>query len=420
MLVDHLRIATKRNYARLLLNFAIFCFETEVPIIIDHHLNVQAVCFWMGTRADMMGGANSHKSWSAALTWFCGHVGLRFVNRAPFYQSTRMYQMFHTKMVKVLSTSPKGKHPLHIKYIWYFIVNALRIDPDNLANADYDDLVNATFLVLYWITICRPGIIYRKEMTDPANKDRKILTGICWNHLQIKREHGHRSPFVLKIKFPWYKNQPVPGVPKVVTISSICCGKPKSECMCPTFNAIPLIQEIRRRRESRLSHPEQFRSDRKQLDANQLKGLALNPDNLLLVNKRGTNFGRSHADKLFKRLLKFCRIDKAKANVSLYSIRVGATSMGHHQDIDALKLMRFVKWLVSAKNAPMMHALYVQYTWPQLATVPFEVIHGTLRYGGTPISYLADEPEFFDITKDSVNAAVYIKPRSRKGRRHPR
>ena len=190
---------------RACLDFAFFCHDKDEPIIIDGHLNVQAVCFWMGDRAIRMGGANSHKSWTAALSWFCGNLGLLFVNQAPYYQSQLQYRLFHSKMVKVLSKAPKGKSPIHIRCIWWFVVKALRIDPDNLDKADFDDLVNAAFLILYWTTMCRPGVIYRTDKSDPGNPGQRLLTGICWKHVQVRKANGFRSRYVLHITIPIYK-----------------------------------------------------------------------------------------------------------------------------------------------------------------------------------------------------------------------
>ena len=95
--------------------------------------------------------------------------------------------------------------------------------------------------------------------------------------------------------------------------------------------------------------------DGKSLTKRQVKGLALCPDNFLLVNSNGTVYGRSHADKVMKKLIFAIGCDKSKYNLTLNSIRVGVTSLAHHQDIDALKIMRYVRWVLSQAAEPTMH-----------------------------------------------------------------
>ena len=92
MVIVSRRYGTKRNNARLLLDFLDFCMNLEVPAIVlsvdgSKHFNVGAVNCWMIDRCDRMGGANSHKSWSAALTWFAGSAGFAVVNGMPYYQA---------------------------------------------------------------------------------------------------------------------------------------------------------------------------------------------------------------------------------------------------------------------------------------------------------------------------------------------
>ena len=90
----------------------------------------------------------------------------------------------------------------------------------------------------------------------------------------------------------------------------------------------------------------------------QRDGLASNPDNFLLVNANGTVFGCSQADRVMKRLISFIGCDKQKMNLTLYSIRVGVTSLAHHQGIDALKVMRFVLGVQSKIGSNNARVLY--------------------------------------------------------------
>ena len=324
-------------------------------------------------------------------------------------------------MISACKTAARGKVPLHFMYLFHYIVNCLGIDPDHIERADYDSLVKAAFVVLCWNTMCRPGVIYTKKLTDPANPTVKMITGPKWKHISIRHLKGYMSKEVTRIRIPWYKNQPVKGVPKDITMCSVLCGKPKEHCVCSYMESSMYIREIRRRRVDHVNHPERFRRDSRPLTQKQIDGLALGPDNFLLVNSNGTVYGRSNADRILKELISFIGCDKSVYNLTVYSLRVGVTSAAHHQDIDALKIMRFVQWVCNPDSDPSMHARYVKFTLQQLATVPFEVLHGTLRHGPYPVNMLLDgEPEFFDVTAKSVKAAIYDKSSSHsKGRRHP-
>ena len=115
------------------------------------------------------------------------------------------------------------------------------------------------------------------------------------------------------------------------------------------------------------------------LNAKKRRNFRLDDDSFVLVNSRGTVYGRGQADRLFQKLCHFCGLDETGEYYTVYSIRIGVTSTAHLQDIEGLKAMRYVQWVVSAAAMPMMHSHDVKYTTPQLATVPWEVIHIVAR-----------------------------------------
>ena len=54
-----------------------------------------------------------------------------------------------------------------------------------------------------------------------------------------------------------------------------------------------------------------------------------------------------------------------------------------------------------------MHSHYVQYTIQQLALIPFELLHGTLRFGEPTQNYIRNTPEIFELRNEVIRAAVY-------------
>ena len=144
----------------------------------------------------------------------------------------------------------------------------------------------------------------------------------------------------------------------------------------------------------------------------QRSGLRLTEDAFLLVNDRGTPFSSWNCTTLFKRLKDFCQLKvPAGRKFTPYSIRVGATSMAHCQEIDGIKMMRYVLWHVSSKSSPTMHAHYVQLTLPQIATVANEMLHGVIRPGGERVNNWQQEMEVFDVNATSIAASIYINPK---------
>ncbi len=62
-----------------------------------------------------------------------------------------------------------------------------------------------------------------------------------------------------------------------------------------------------------------------------------------------------------------------------YSTKIGALSLGRKQQIDILKIIKYVIW--SIKNVPHVSARYRRFKRKQLQTIPFEMIHGTDKQG---------------------------------------
>ena len=61
-----------------------------------------------------------------------------------------------------------------------------------------------------------------------------------------------------------------------------------------------------------------------------------------------------------------------------YSIRIGATSLCNQQEIDLLKLLKYVAYSIS--NLPHVQNRYIEFTLQELRIIPFEMLHGTFWF----------------------------------------
>ena len=417
MIVESSRISSQRANARLLLDYTSFCLKNDAaPGVVDvdgKHLNVEAVCLWFLDRTDRMGGCNSMPSWSATLTWYCLAWGSRFIPGridrppSPYYQCHPRFRETRKLLVQTSLTESKNKVLIPFRYLLLFMIECLHIDPDDIQSVAYDDLIEAAFLAMYWNTICRPGVIFAKDLTDPDSEFLKI-TGVHWDQIQII--HGsefHRNE-ATRVRIPHYKNQPPPKVPKDVTFGSVLCGKHKTKCACPYWHVPMYLREIKRRRSNRFADPTLVGCDRLTLDPKQSVNLGVDGRNFVLVTSRGTVFGSSHCSKVFKRMNAFLGIDKEKLNITPYCLRVTATSIAHHQGIDPLLLMRYVIWACNKKANPSIHARYIAFTLAQLAAVPYQILHGLKSSAGITVNRLYhNEVQIYDINAKSTEYAMY-------------
>ena len=395
--------ATKKNYATIILDYFRLCLEYDVPPFIAESLNVEAVMYWMEYRIWMRGHCNSAPNWSAALSWLCKCQGFPF--KPPLHQKHPDFALYweNTKVAHAKAIDKKA--PMLARHLWYFIKYHLRIDPTNLRAARYDDLIKALALSMIFLTMSRcTEILWSDKTEDP--KIRIIHTGIKWAHISYRRRVGFRETHVLDIEVPWFKNQADRTVPKRIRTTSCRCDKPPQLCICAYFDLWPMIKEIRHRREHRVKRPDRIRTKGKgRLSQHQLDRLDIRPENYMFVNERGTILGYGFIYRLIQDVKKANKLCGKKPKIVPYSLRVGATSLAHHQCIDPLRVMRYVEWLPGTD--PTMHSRYVQYTEVQLSTVPYEMLHGTLQFGEPTTNYIMKDPETFVLRNQVIKAALY-------------
>ena len=397
-------IGTKRNYATCVMDYFRFCNGLEIDPFRGRGLNPTAVQYWMQTRIWMLGSSNSHTTWSASLTWLCKCAGFQHKPR-PMWQMDPNYAFFYENAIVANHRKVAVKAPLHIRQLVHYIKNRLKIDPTNLRAAKYDDLLKAFLLVLNFMTLSRPMELLWSDKTEDKAV-REIYTGVRWQHIKEGRRKGYHSERVLILYIPWFKNQDDRTVSKKIVMCEPTCGKSHHECVCPYFAMWPYLTELHRRRTKRERHPEYITGKRRsKLNGRQTKHLGTREEDYVFVNANGTICGYDFIRRLIKDIRSFCNLESNSPKITPYSLRIGGTSLAHHQGIDPLRIMRYVEW--KPAKCPTMHSRYVQYTEKQLSTVPFEILHGTLQFGGVPVNYINTEPETFILRDEVIKAALY-------------
>lgn len=401
MLVNGKVITTKRNYATCILDFIRFCRENDEPPCIDESLNAWAVMYWMQKRVWTLGSSNSHKTWSAALTWLCQCYGLP--SRPPRHQLHPDFSMWFENVKKSAHRKTAVKTPMHAHCIWRYIRDCLGIVPGKLHLASYDNLLEAFNLAATFLTISRCTELLWSDKSD-LEGIRTIITGLRWSDISIQERDGFRSKEVLDIIVRWFKNQEDRRIPKRIRMASPCCGGSTAKCICSYFDLTAYLKQIMSFRLNRHKNVRPFKK-KGSLSTNALKNLATGPDDFVFVNSRGTILGYNYLYTLIKKVVAFNKIDTSKHKITPHSLRIGATSLAHHQCIDPLKIMRYVEWKPSA--CPTMHAHYVRYSERQLSVVPYEMLHGSLQFGEPTRNFIRSLPEVFEMRNEVIREALY-------------
>ena len=96
------KLGTKILYAGLCSKYVYYCKQqSEDPIDPENResLNALAIMYWMAERTYVLGNCNSFDSWSAALSWLCGHMNLPISPR-PRHQDNSDFILFRRNLRK--------------------------------------------------------------------------------------------------------------------------------------------------------------------------------------------------------------------------------------------------------------------------------------------------------------------------------
>lgn len=402
-LVNGRTFDTKKNYATLILSYVQFCAESDTPPFHDQSLNADAVRYWMQTRIWILGSSNSHASWSAALSWLCKCNGFPF--KPPLHQREPKYAFWYEMAKPAFQTKTAKKSPINSRHLIYYIKHRLKIDPRHLSRAKYDSLLKALALSMIFLTMSRCMEILYSDKTEDATI-RKISTGVKWQHIRVSARPGFRTKEQLHIEIPWFKNQTDRDTPKRITMCCSTCTLSIEKCDCHYLAILPYLSELHNRRRNITKNPGKLRAKGNKPFSEKAKtNLGIRGKDYVFVSERGSVLGYSFIYRTIKELKECCGLTNLLPKITPHSLRIGATSLAHHQGIDPLRVMRYVEWRPG--KDPTMHARYVAYTVVQLSTIPYEILHGTLQFGEPTINYIHTDPETFILRDEVIRAALY-------------
>ena len=338
------------------------------------------------------------------MTWLCQSLGIP--SAPPKHRSHSEFAIFWDNAKKGKMTKVQPKAQLQVIHIVRYLKQSLKIDMNNLRLASYESVIKALCITLTFLTISRSTELLYSDKSDRTDKEAlfEFYTGLRWRDICVKERDGFTSPKTMDIRVVWFKNQPNKEIPKVIRFASACCGKDQDDCVCAYFDVQRLAL---RAKELRMNRHNDFTPFRKSgtgvLGSNQIAYLGTRREDYVFVNSRGTRMGYSQISNIVRDIDKVCSVSTAKLPLTSYSIRIGATSLAHHQDVDPLKVMRFVEW---QPGNVTMHAYYINYDEFQLATIPFEMLHGANHLPPDSKRVLLT-PVTFELRDEVVRAALY-------------
>ena len=234
-------IGTKRNYVSLLKQWWVFNLEHGFDPF-KPTINPEIAIFWMFDRAYRLGSANSHTSWSAALSWW-----VRSHHLKPVFYDNQYYRNCKRALIRLHLKSRKTRLPLQIKWIVNWI-KKLNCVPETWNTIDLDTLTTVILLLLNYFTLSRPNELTFTDKTE--NKEWEIkTTGLKWSDIVFNENSVCKSDWFLTLRVKWFKNQIYYGEPKIVFMHVPCCSKGtacKSKCYLLDFYSMLKILRVRR------------------------------------------------------------------------------------------------------------------------------------------------------------------------------
>lgn len=368
-------IGTKTNYASCLKDYWGYCLEHghapfKVPI------NPKIAIFWQFDRVRRLGSCNSHSTWSACLSWWeqQHHLKNTFFN-------DQFYRKMHRTMIKLYSKKRKPRFPVLLRWISQFIKH-LNVSPSTWKSVKLDKFMVAFLFVMVFFTISRPSEILFTDKTEDEMIEI-ITTGLRWIDVQILDSNKEYIYRCMQIKINHYKNQEFRNEPKVIFMAPPICEN--ADCHCHSLDFFAMFHILKQRRRKlvnslrfKLNNTTLSKTERAKL-IQRINKLDVSPMNFIFVGENGVIWRPSKLTDLMKEFTAFINMPN-KECYPPYSLRIGATSLCYQQEVDMLKILRYVVW--SIKKLPHVSNRYIEFTRYDLMILPFEMIHGKNRDGG--------------------------------------
>ena len=396
---------TKINYARLICDYYNFCRENDVDPFNyeDKSLDVYTVIFWFANRTWKLGSCNSINTWSAALTWLCGSIG--FPDKPPQHQLSSDFQTFKKLLVAACSKKPQAKTPCDAGMISKYIRTHLKVHPERLHEASYNNLMKAFLLVLMFMGAYRPSeLVHSITKEEFLGSVKTVEKGLRWCHIETIEPAEWRGRKGLKITVPFWKNQKNEDTPLVKEIASPICDH--KDCICGSFDFVAMYETLKQMRRDRHQNARPFNRSRsrKQLSRKRATALGTKDRDFVFVNSNGTVIEYDHLRNIIREMVVALGLPKNKFAVTPHGLRISATSTAYIQGIACLVMCRYVEWSVSTLG--ITHAQYVQVTDDKLATVPFDMLHGVL-IDGRRENRIQEALTTFVLRKEVIKAELY-------------
>ncbi len=330
--------------------------------------------YWMYDRVRRLGSCNSYKSWSSALSWWVeAHDG------SPKYYYHPFYKRVHSTMLTLYLIPRKVRLPARIDWISQYL-DSLGVRPDTWSYVDLEILEKAWCILMTFFSISRPSEVLHTDSTENVEWEI-IATGLRWGDVTL---HNMEKPYCkqyMRIKIEWYKNKVHRNQPKYIYMAPPICNEPN--CKCQKMDFFAMFKILRKRRND---HFQTLQRNMKypltQTSRKMLANLKTAPMNYIFVGKKGEIWRPQKLTEIMDELKEVVKM-KNPSHYIPYSLRIGATSLCNQQQIDLLKLLKYVGW--SINDLPHVSNRYIMFGIRELKLIPFEMIHGRNNPGGRNI-----------------------------------
>ncbi len=321
-----------------------------------------------------MGSCNSYKTWSAALSWWVNSCGEK-----PTYALNPVYKQVHDTMLKLYLKSRGLRLPILLIWIVKYLKH-LNVTPSTWNSIPLEILTKALLLLLAFFAITRPSELLFTDSTE--NKMWEIITtGLRWSDITLHNMDKRYIYQYMKIKIHWFKNQEFRNEPKIIYMSPPICDDKSCHCQYMDFFAIYCILQKRRNLVHEQLHNKVNKISNKSRNKallKQYRNLNVGPSDYIFVGTKGSIWRPSKLTDIINELVVVIGMKNSDKYTS-YSLRIGATSLCNQQEIDILKLLKYVAW--SINKLPHVSNRYVMFDPLELSMIPFEMIHGRNRPG---------------------------------------
>ncbi len=314
-------------------------------------------------------GANSIENWLRAFNFL-----IKSQKEVPCFRTEEFNR--HKKALVKFHSQPRTQK-LPFKLIWLVQwARAIGVTPTTWFSCDYNALMKVLIVLITFFTISRLGEIYFTDKTE--NKEWDIITtGIKFGDVSFGNKHYCND--VMSIEVNWYKNQQHYNVPKRIHIEEPICSNYSCKCQFLNFHRMYKIALSRRRAMHRkLSSEVELGARLSAKFRKKLDNLAIAPDKYVFVNTDGSIWRETKMRETFCQIRNIIQMRKPECYPP-YSAKVGAMSLVNQQEIQLLKVIKYVAWSIA--TLPHMSQTYISISEAEMATIPYEMIHGKIQYG---------------------------------------